>query len=196
MAPTIRFQAHEETSKAQIERSNNKNATSGTPMTMEAFVQALAVFGQNNQPRRKYQNQEQGMISEFKLSPLPFTGTIDPLEAKKWIIEIQKTISVISCTEQEKVTLQPICSKVMLMISRWWFNANMRRMLDPSPGRWLKMPSTTSISLRVFANRKREREREFIKLEQGNWTVAEYEAEFACLTKFAPGLVATEGRKD
>lgn len=83
MAPTIRFQAHEETSKAQIERSNNKNATSGTPMTMEAFVQALAVFGPNNQPRRKYQNQEQGMTSEFKLSPLPFTGTIDPLEAKK-----------------------------------------------------------------------------------------------------------------
>lgn len=43
---------------------------------------------------------------------------------------------------------------------------------------------------------QKEREREFIKLEQGNWTVAEYEAEFACLTKFAPGLVATEGRKD
>ncbi|KAL5578342.1 hypothetical protein UlMin_020041 [Ulmus minor] len=39
---------------------------------------------------------------------------------------------------------------------------------------------------------RREKEREFSKLEQGNKTVAEYEASFARLAKFAPDLVATE----
>ncbi|KAL5542432.1 hypothetical protein UlMin_010142 [Ulmus minor] len=39
---------------------------------------------------------------------------------------------------------------------------------------------------------RREKEREFSRLEQGNKTVAEYEASFARLAKFAPDLVATE----
>ncbi|KAL5563228.1 hypothetical protein UlMin_032975 [Ulmus minor] len=39
---------------------------------------------------------------------------------------------------------------------------------------------------------RQEKEREFSKLEQGNKTVAEYEASFAQPTKFAPNLVATE----
>ncbi|KAL5554254.1 hypothetical protein UlMin_041655 [Ulmus minor] len=39
---------------------------------------------------------------------------------------------------------------------------------------------------------RREKERKFSRLEQGNKTVAEYEASFARLAKFAPDLVATE----
>ena len=39
---------------------------------------------------------------------------------------------------------------------------------------------------------RREKEREFSKLEQGNKTVAEYETSFARLVKFAQDLVATK----
>ncbi|KAL5570499.1 hypothetical protein UlMin_027074 [Ulmus minor] len=39
---------------------------------------------------------------------------------------------------------------------------------------------------------RQEKEREFSRLEQGNKTVAEYEASFVRLAKFAPDLVATE----
>uniref|UniRef100_A0A2N9FT08 Reverse transcriptase n=1 Tax=Fagus sylvatica TaxID=28930 RepID=A0A2N9FT08_FAGSY len=42
---------------------------------------------------------------------------------------------------------------------------------------------------------RRQKEREFIKLEQGNMTVSQYEAEFARLARFAPTLVAEEDSK-
>uniref|UniRef100_A0A2N9IJJ1 CCHC-type domain-containing protein n=1 Tax=Fagus sylvatica TaxID=28930 RepID=A0A2N9IJJ1_FAGSY len=42
---------------------------------------------------------------------------------------------------------------------------------------------------------RRQKEREFIKLEQGNMTVSQYEAEFARLARFAPTLVADEDSK-
>lgn len=44
-------------------------------------------------------------------------------------------------------------------------------------------------------NIHRQKEREFIKLEQGNRTVTKYEAEFARLSKLPLDLVATEERR-
>lgn len=86
MAPTTHSQTHEKIFEAQFEGSGNINATSGTQIIMEAFMQALAIFGQSNTPRRNDRTQEQGKISEFKkLSPTSFAGTTDPLEAKKWL---------------------------------------------------------------------------------------------------------------
>ena len=103
MARTTRSQAQEATSQAQNEGTGNDVVPQGTPMTMEAFMQTLATFGQTNQPRRN-ETQEHGKISEFKkLSPPSFAGITDPLEAEKWLTEIQKAFLVMECTDREKV---------------------------------------------------------------------------------------------
>ncbi|KAL2514680.1 Uncharacterized protein Fot_28651 [Forsythia ovata] len=89
MAPAIRSQAHEETSEARPEGSGNNTET---PMTMEAFMQALAIFGQNNRPVRNGQTQDQGKISEFKNIFWNFNQFLDTLkryqEAMKQVVEM------------------------------------------------------------------------------------------------------------
>ncbi|XP_028098456.1 uncharacterized protein LOC114298149 [Camellia sinensis] len=75
-------------------------------------------------------------ITEFKKIALAFDGATDPLEAEKWLTEMEKLFPVFECTDDQK--------------------------------------------------------REFLKLEQGNKTVAEYEAEFTKLSKFASAFEADE----
>ncbi|XP_028060070.1 uncharacterized protein LOC114263683 [Camellia sinensis] len=75
-------------------------------------------------------------ITEFKKIALAFDGATDPLEAEKWLTEMEKLFPVFECTDDQK--------------------------------------------------------REFSKLEQGNKTVAEYEAEFTKLSKFVSAFEADE----
>ncbi|KAK3040154.1 hypothetical protein RJ639_028404 [Escallonia herrerae] len=44
-------------------------------------------------------------------------------------------------------------------------------------------------------NVKDQKEEEFLKLEQGDMTVAQFEAKFTSLSRYAPHLVDTENRK-
>lgn len=102
MARITHSQAHEQTSKAQLAGSGNIKLTmqyQGPQLKWRFFMQALAAFEQNNQPKKNDQTQEQGKISEFKkLFSLSFAGITDPLEVEKWLTEIQKAFSIMSCT--------------------------------------------------------------------------------------------------
>ncbi|KAL2454376.1 Retrotrans gag domain-containing protein [Abeliophyllum distichum] len=120
MAPATHSQAHEETSEARLEGSGNNT---GTPMTMEAFMQALAIFGQKNRP---------------------------------------KVLSVMSCTEQEKVTFPAY----MLQEDAydWWLMVQRQHEKDTRPFTW-------KMFMEAFNNKyfpksiRQQKEREFLKLE-------------------------------
>nr|POE75360.1 hypothetical protein CFP56_19076 [Quercus suber] len=45
-----------------------------------------------------------GEMIEFKrLSPSTFKGTIEPMEAEKWIIKMEKVLKILECSKGEKV---------------------------------------------------------------------------------------------
>lgn len=62
----------------------------------------------------------------------------------------------------------------------------------------LNEPDTWTMFNEVFTNKyfprtvRAQKKRDFIRLKQGSKTVAQYEAEFAKLTKYAPTLVVDE----
>ena len=56
-----------------------------------------------------------GMIEFKRLSPPAFEGTTEPMEAEKWIIEMEKVFRVLECSKDEKVAMQHICCVEMLM---------------------------------------------------------------------------------
>lgn len=170
----------------------SQNGRQGEPLTMEAFLQAMTALGQAQAlaceaPRRDAQLHN--TIVEFKkLSPPAFGGTTDPLEAEKWLTEIEKTFTVLPCTEEEKVSR----AAYMLQGSAhdWWLMVQ-RQHEDDGLLTWNGFRD--AFYDKYFPESvRRQKEDEFIKLQQRSKTVAEYEADFTRLSKFAPSLVATD----
>ena len=52
---------------------------------------------------RGEQSKQWSDIIEFKLSPPTFKRTMEPLEAKNWLIEMKKVFIVMRCRDDEKI---------------------------------------------------------------------------------------------
>ncbi|XP_028070012.1 uncharacterized protein LOC114272483 [Camellia sinensis] len=98
-----------------------------------------------------------GNITEFKKIALAFDGATDPLEAEKWLTEMENFFLVFEYTDDQK-------ERFKNAFNEKYFPRSVRL----------------------------QKHREFSKLEQGNKTVAEYEAKFTKLSKFAPVFEADE----
>ncbi|KAL5559354.1 hypothetical protein UlMin_035565 [Ulmus minor] len=102
---------------------------------------------------------------------------------------MEKAFLVVRCTDVEKVDY----AAYMLQEDAydWWRMVKHQHENDTEAFTW-EMFKNEFFNQYFPKSVRREKEREFSKLEQGNKTVAEYEANFARLAKFAPDLVATE----
>lgn len=183
-----------QTNENQEAQSNAETVRAGTPLTMEAFLQAVQILGQRQArehvPQPQQQPRPQNTIVEFKkLSPPAFSGTTDPLEAEKWLTEIEKTFSVLQCSDIDKV------SHAAYMLQGdahdWWLMVKRQHEDNTTPFTW-KMFQDAFYTKYFPKSVRQEKEKEFIQLKQHNKTVADYEAEFARLAKFAPAMVTTE----
>ncbi|KAL5553334.1 hypothetical protein UlMin_040735 [Ulmus minor] len=169
------------------EIGNNEHQT---PLTLETFMQAISNLGQAQQHNVYPPPNGHEIFSEFKRLTLPtFEGAIDPLKTEKWVTEMDKTFLVVRCTDAEKVDY----AAYMLQEDAydWWRMVKRQHENDTETFTW-EMFKNEFFNQYFPKSVRREKEREFSKLEQGNKSVAEYEATFARLAKFAPDLVATE----
>ena len=133
-----------------------------------------------------------GMIEFKRLSPPTFEGTTEPMEAEKWIIEMEKVFRVLECFEGEKVAY----ASYMLRGDAydWWQLEEDKRGQETEPWTWELFKSV--FYEKYFPKSIRfQKEKEFIKLTQGNMTIAQYEAEFSRLAKSAPTMVVDEETK-
>ncbi|XP_034674472.1 uncharacterized protein LOC117905697 [Vitis riparia] len=104
-----------------------------------------------------------------KLGPPYFSGTSDPTEVEAWIMKIEKLFDVINCSEEQKTSYAAF-------------------MLDKEADHWWHMTKRLLEDQRPIVG-------EFVRLEQGNLTVAQYKAKFTELSHFAPQLITTEDEK-
>ncbi|XP_028099709.1 uncharacterized protein LOC114299217 [Camellia sinensis] len=123
------------------------------------------------------------LTKEFKkMKPPSFKGGIKPMKAEAWVLGIEKLFEVFPCTEAQKVQLAAFTLEDEAR--RWWMlTRTVHR--DLTWGRFLEL-----FYDKYFPQSMRDKKvTEFETLRQGNKTVAEYEAQFAELARFAPHMV-------
>jgi hypothetical protein len=132
-------------------------------------------------------------MKEFKrMSPRTFRGTEEPIEAERWINQMQKIFRIIKCRDEEKVDL----ATFMLEGDAydWWDVEQMAQEEEEEPYSW-EMFRLAFLEHFFPRAMRAQKEAEFINLKQGNKTVAEYAAEFVRLSKYAPCLASSEQAK-
>ncbi|XP_038977887.1 uncharacterized protein LOC108511168 [Phoenix dactylifera] len=129
-------------------------------------------------------------LAEFKkFAPSAFKGTSNPLEAETWLNEMKKVFNALRCPDEDRVTFATF---MLLGEADIWWNVERGKMGQ----------NTTSLTWEgfkeIFRDKyvpqsvRRQKFREFTRLEQGNMTVAEYAAKFEELARYAPGQVENE----
>ncbi|XP_028117247.1 uncharacterized protein LOC114314916 [Camellia sinensis] len=123
-----------------------------------------------------------------KLKPPEFVGGIEPLKAEAWVLETEKIFEVFPCTDAYKVLLATFTLKEGAR--RWW-------MLVRDENRDLTWDRFKEMFYeKYFPQCIRDRKiSEFEQLKQGAMSVAEYEAKFTELARYAPHMVNTEYKK-
>ncbi|RVW80541.1 Retrovirus-related Pol polyprotein from transposon 17.6 [Vitis vinifera] len=126
-----------------------------------------------------------------KLGPPYFSGATDPTEAEAWILKMEKFFGVIDCSEQQKA------SYAAFMLDKeadHWWRMTRRLLEDQGPITWRQFRE--AFYKKYFPDSvRRQKVGEFIRLEQGDMTVAQYEAKFTELSRFSPQLIATKEEK-
>ena len=128
----------------------------------------------------------------LKQRPPSFSGTTNPLEAESWIFKIEKIFKFLGCTDSQKVNYATYMFEGPAEI--WWKSAE-RLLLegrsDDAQISWAEF--VKKFYEKYFTERFKDKQAEnFDELVQGNMGVAQYEAKFTELSRFAPHLVSTE----
>ncbi|XP_047331544.1 uncharacterized protein LOC124935130 [Impatiens glandulifera] len=114
---------------------------------------------------------------------------MDPLEAEKWLEEMEMVFEVLECNNKEKVFF--VVYQLKGNARDWWKAERMTHEQD-----------VTTMSLNKFkdlfydnyfpTSTRQQKEVEILKLEQGSMTVSEYRAKFLELAKFAGRWIGDE----
>jgi len=142
------------------------------------------VGGNNGNPRLV-------TAKQFKeLGPPEFLEKPEPLKAETWLKQITKIFDVLGCSEEQKV---PFATFMLRDEADHWWESVKRTQPDALKMSWEKFQEL--FNDKYFPESIRHmKEVEFIKLEQNNMTVSQYEAKFAELFRFASHLVDNEER--
>ncbi|KAL6323506.1 hypothetical protein AAG906_039083 [Vitis piasezkii] len=123
-----------------------------------------------------------------KLGPPYFSGTLDPTEAEAWIMKIEKFFDVIDCSEEQKA------SYAAFMIDKeadHWWRMTKRLLEDQGPIIWSQFRE--AFYKKYFPDSvRRQKVGEFVCLEQGNLTMAQYEAKFIELSQVVDRALIVE----
>lgn len=130
-------------------------------------------------------------FAEFKsLAPAPFCGSTNPADAEKWVREMEKAFAAHGSQEDERIRF----ATYLLQGEAYDWLLLVEQRLDGHAISWGEFKEV--FYDKYFPNSvQRQMESEFIKLEQRNLSVAQYEAEFTRLARFAPDIVTTERAK-
>ncbi|RVW41427.1 Retrovirus-related Pol polyprotein from transposon 17.6 [Vitis vinifera] len=125
------------------------------------------------------------------LPPVSAEGIYRSHRGRGWILKMEKFFGVIDCSEEQKA------SYAAFMLDKeadhWW---RMTRRLLEDQGSITWRQFREAFYKKYFPDSvRRQKVGEFIRLEQGDMTVAQYEAKFTKLSRFSPQLIATEEEK-
>ena len=126
-----------------------------------------------------------------------FGGSTIPADAEFWLHGVERVFGVLAVPEQQNISLASFNLKGDALA--WW--ENYYRQLTTVDDGVAPRVVTWDMFVRGFNNKycppsyRLDRENTFLYLKQGSRSVAEYEAEFASLSRFAVDLVSTDERR-
>jgi hypothetical protein len=127
--------------------------------------------------------------------PPVFEGQPDAIAAENWVLQIEKLMEVMNCTEEQRVKYATFY--LTAGAERWWMAQ--KEHLQKRLGAEVTIPwkNFKDVFLERFFPQtiRQAKAQEFTDLVQGSMTVEEYAAKFIELSRFAPYLVSTEELK-
>ncbi|XP_028088930.1 uncharacterized protein LOC114289400 [Camellia sinensis] len=123
-----------------------------------------------------------------KMKPPTFLGGTEPLKVESWLLEMEKLFNVFPCSETQKVLLAIYTLKDEAR--RWWL------LIQNTNGNMTCARFNEIFYDKYFPQCFRDQKvSEFQELKEGRMSVAEYEAKFTELARFAPHMVDTDYKK-
>ena len=174
-------------------RKNSRNdlpCTEGTSEILQTIIQAIGGLTEVVQHQVGATNPMSTLEKFRKLDPPSFKGSKDPLEADNWLKELDRLFKAMNVRDEQRVTLAVFMLKGDAL--EWWESTE--RTHEGGVVSWQQFVDL--FRKRYFPDSLRlQKEAEFIRIEQGNQSVYEYERKFAELSRFAPHMVDIEVRK-
>ncbi|XP_045802292.1 uncharacterized protein LOC123895860 [Trifolium pratense] len=161
-----------------------------------AIANALTAVAQALQGNQNQQggNDERRLERFMKQEPPKFNGGHNPDDAYKWLQEIERIFRVMEATDAQKVMMAT--HRLTDEADFWWDNTRERMIAVGTLMTWNNFKN--EFLAKYFpADAMTKKEIEFLKLEQGSMTVAEYARKFEELSRFCPHInaVGAEGSK-
>ncbi|GAU48310.1 hypothetical protein TSUD_324910 [Trifolium subterraneum] len=129
----------------------------------------------------------------LKHKPSFFVGGFNPDGAVKWVEEVEIIFYAMECANENKLALGTYVLREEA--NQWWKNAKLRLGERGVVITW-EMFKREFFNKYFRADVKNKKVVEFMKLEQGNMSVAEYAAKFESLCAFSPHYNTPEAKND
>ncbi|GAU48050.1 hypothetical protein TSUD_404850 [Trifolium subterraneum] len=129
----------------------------------------------------------------LKHKPSFFVGGFNPVGAVKWVEEVEIIFDAMECANENKLALGTYMLREEA--NQWWKNAKLRIGNGGVAITW-EMFKREFFNKYFPADVKNKKVVEFMKLEQGDMSVAEYAAKFESLCAFSPHYNTPEAEND
>ncbi|GAU10237.1 hypothetical protein TSUD_422540, partial [Trifolium subterraneum] len=129
----------------------------------------------------------------LKHKPSFFVGGFNPDGAVKWVEEVEIIFEVMECANENKLALGTYMLREEA--NQWWKNAKLRIGNGGVVITW-EMFKREFFNKYFPADVKNKKVVEFMRLEQGSLSVAEYAAKFESLCAFSPHYNTPEAEND
>jgi hypothetical protein len=113
------------------------------------------------------------------------------LEADDWLKTVEKMLTITQCTDREKVLYAS--GRLQGTTSAWW-DAYVTAHATPDAITWQEF-TTSFRSYHIPASLMKLKKKEFLALKRGEMSVIEYIDKFVELSRYAPGDVADDEKK-
>ncbi|XP_059455138.1 uncharacterized protein LOC132185376 [Corylus avellana] len=197
MAPPTRSRTNniEEGHTEGNEAGNGGNTTANQQpealTALAAQLVSLLAMGTNTKGGTSSEGQQGCTFGNFNRQRPPiFDGQPDAIATENWVLQIEKLMDVMNCTEEQRVKYATFY--LTEGAERWW--TAQKEHLQQRLGAIIPwMDFKEAFLERFFPQTTRQaKAQEFTDLIQGSMTVEQYAAKFIELSRFAPYLVSTE----
>nr|XP_027066672.1 uncharacterized protein LOC113692458 [Coffea arabica] len=148
--------------------------------------------GNPENPRNHVESEDRALERFQKFSPLKFLGESNPDVAERWLEKMVDIFAALHYSEERQVTFTVF--QLEGTARSWWNVIRIKWEREQTPRTWVNF--IREFNAKYFPPLIQEKKKdEFIRLNQGTQSVAEYESQFTRLAKFAPELIMTEQRR-
>ncbi|CAN6339112.1 unnamed protein product [Urochloa humidicola] len=151
-----------------------------------AGIQANQGANNNNNPPPRSKH------AEFMTHrPPTYSHSADPLDADDWLKSVEKMLNIAQCNDREKVLYASGCLEGTA--GDWW-DAYTAAHANPDTITWQEF-RTSFRNHHIPAGLMKLKKKEFADLKQGGMSVSEYRDKFIELSRYAPGSVDSDEKK-